>query len=794
MCLLRNQCWTVVTTAVPAVADQTDLWKIKDNWARGEIHLCCDSEVQDIILDSEHAHDSWTRLKAEYCITGDLKVKRLQKEFSSMVMTEPTCGEFIKRVRRLVSDLKECGAKVKDEDVAFTILLGLGEKFSPLVVTLTNMSTPAAPLTLSKVCEQVLIEELRLNQFQSTPDEHDQHLNNPLAYKSDTTFRGTLVHDAFVARSSPGTARYRQSPYPQGRNTNPRSGTTQSSTATVQQRTWSQTPTWQSQVPTWQNPRNPPPMVSPDVYRTLPWSSAPWQPANAASISTIQEPRICHTCGIPGHTRRQCWQEHPELHPANRMWVCQQLAMLNQSNPSQTPDAKPTVPSLPQGQMASVMEENDEEDHPFELNMVMVTEREVECGVRDGCGVICAHVIPPDMRTKKEKIERRWLLDSGASSHYVKELSRFRSYKWLDNPIQINTGKGIIWGVARGEIEITMAIGKIIIGGVLLVPDLNVDADLLSVSALMAAGLGVNFQCGQATIHREGTPWGVAKGDGGLCYLEEYETVDHYALVSQCIDTQPVEIWHKRLGHLHPRAVRRLPSMATGIKIGEPHPPGERNVDCIDCLRGTQHQMISRFPYTKATRPLERVSADIAGPITPDCTWNYKYIFLFVDHYTRYTWVFPLASRAMALRATQIWKTNAENVSGHRLYRLQTDNAGEFLGQKWTKMCQDGGILHYTTAPYGPSMNSYAERVIRTVVNHASSMLWTAGVQVEFWALAAKASVYLLNRTLGCRSKRGRKTPGRYLPRACFRSPCDISLFDIDAPHGYPWYRNVVHS
>lgn len=403
MCLLRNQCWSIVTTAVPEVAEQTDLWKIKDNWARGEIHLCCDSEVQDIILDSEHAHDSWSRLKAEYCITGDLKVRRLQKEFSSMVMTEATCGEFIKRVRRLVSDLKECGAKVKDEDVAFTILLGLGEKFSPLVVTLTNMSTPMAPLSLSKVCEQVLIEELCLNQFQSTSDEHDQHLNNPLAYKSDTTFRGTLVHDAFVARSSPGAARYRQSPYPQGRIANPRSGTTQSSTATVQQRTW-------SQAPAWQNPRNPPPTVNSDTYRSLPWSTAPWQPTNAASISLIQEPRICHTCGIPGHTRRQCWQEHPELHPANRMWVCQQLGLLNQNptnpvNLSQTVDAKPTVPPLPQRQMASVMEENDdEEDHPFELNMVMVANGMTgdDCGMSGDSGVICAHVIHPEMRTKKE--------------------------------------------------------------------------------------------------------------------------------------------------------------------------------------------------------------------------------------------------------------------------------------------------------------------------------------------------------------------------------------------------------
>lgn len=87
----------------------------------------------------------------------------------------------------------------------------------------------------------------------------------------------------------------------------------------------------------------------------------------------------------------------------------------------------------------------------------------------------------------------------------------------------------------------------------------------------------------------------------------------------------------------------------------------------------------------------------------------------------------------MAQRATQVWKANAENTCGSRLLTLQTDHAGEFMGKKWTKMCQDFGITHFTSAPYGPSMNSYAERILRTVVGYVSSMRLTAGVQVEFW-------------------------------------------------------------
>lgn len=58
MCFLRNQWWTVVSSPVPAAADQNVTWVTRDNWARGEIHLCCEAEVQEVIISSEHAYDS----------------------------------------------------------------------------------------------------------------------------------------------------------------------------------------------------------------------------------------------------------------------------------------------------------------------------------------------------------------------------------------------------------------------------------------------------------------------------------------------------------------------------------------------------------------------------------------------------------------------------------------------------------------------------------------------------------------------------------------------------------------
>lgn len=165
--------------------------------------------------------------------------------------------------------------------------------------------------------------------------------------------------------------------------------------------------------------------------------------------------------------------------------------------------------------------------------------------------------------------------------------------------------------------------------------------------------------------------------------------------------------------------------MGTGIKIGDLDSGiGERNIQCIDCLKSTQHLTITRYPFAKVNRPLNWVSVEIGGPMKfADCTGNYKYILMFVNHSARHTWVFLIISRKMALSVLQIWKASAENACRSKLLMLQTVNAGEFMAKKCTQVCQDVEMTNFTTATNGRHMNSYAERVIRTILEHASTML-----------------------------------------------------------------------
>ena len=60
-------------------------------------------------------------------------------------------------------------------------------------------------------------------------------------------------------------------------------------------------------------------------------------------------------------------------------------------------------------------------------------------------------------------------------------------------------------------------------------------------------------------------------------------------------DTQPIEVWHRRLEHLNEDAILRLTKMSTGIHIGLPKRDLSVSMKCEGCLKAAQHKQISRI-------------------------------------------------------------------------------------------------------------------------------------------------------------------------------------------------------
>nr|GEV61326.1 copia-type polyprotein [Tanacetum cinerariifolium] len=176
------------------------------------------------------------------------------------------------------------------------------------------------------------------------------------------------------------------------------------------------------------------------------------------------------------------------------------------------------------------------------------------------------------------------------------------------------------------------------------------------------------------------------------------------------------------------------------------------------CLFGKHAS--SLFPKEstlRAKEPLQLIHTDLCGPITPPSHDKNLYFMLFIDDYSRKTWVYFLKEKSQAFEAFKTFKAMVEKEKGLKIKSMRSDRGGEFLSKEFNKFCEDNGIQRFLTAPYSPQQNGMVERKNRTILNMVRSMFKTKKMPKEFWADAVDCTVYLLNR---CPSKSlDNKTP-----------------------------------
>ena len=189
-----------------------------------------------------------------------------------------------------------------------------------------------------------------------------------------------------------------------------------------------------------------------------------------------------------------------------------------------------------------------------------------------------------------------------------------------------------------------------------------------------------------------------------------------------------------QLGHLNQAAIQQLTLHATGVHIG-PARPLTISMKCDSCLRGSQNKHISSTRGS-ATTLLEHIWSDLKGPLLDNDVYGFHYFVVFVDEKPRYTKVFPLLKKGNTFNAFKVFEACAERVTGKRIVNLHVDGGGEFMTNEFRTHCCNRGIEIYSTQPYSTEMNSIAERMIRTVTEHASSMLWAVKLPIGFWAAA----------------------------------------------------------
>ncbi|GJY39565.1 retrovirus-related pol polyprotein from transposon TNT 1-94 [Tanacetum coccineum] len=147
---------------------------------------------------------------------------------------------------------------------------------------------------------------------------------------------------------------------------------------------------------------------------------------------------------------------------------------------------------------------------------------------------------------------------------------------------------------------------------------------------------------------------------------------------------------------------------------------------------------------------------DLCGPMRVASINGKKYI-LIMDDYSRFTWVKFLASKDEApdfilkfLKMIQVrLNTPVKNI--------HTDNGTEFVNQTLRSYYESVGISHETSVARSPQQNGVVERLNRTLVEAARTMLIYAKAPLFLWAEAVTTACYTQNRSII--GRRHGKTP-----------------------------------
>nr|GEV48255.1 retrovirus-related Pol polyprotein from transposon TNT 1-94 [Tanacetum cinerariifolium] len=131
------------------------------------------------------------------------------------------------------------------------------------------------------------------------------------------------------------------------------------------------------------------------------------------------------------------------------------------------------------------------------------------------------------------------------------------------------------------------------------------------------------------------------------------------------------------------------------------------------------------------------------------------------DGYSRFTWVFFLATKDETSPILKTFITGLENQLSLKVKVIRSDNETEFNNYNLNQFCRMKGIKREFSVPRTPQQNGIAERKNKTLIEATRTILVDSLLPIPFSAEAVNTACYVQNRVLV--TKPHNKTPYEHL-------------------------------
>nr|GEU93614.1 ribonuclease H-like domain-containing protein [Tanacetum cinerariifolium] len=139
---------------------------------------------------------------------------------------------------------------------------------------------------------------------------------------------------------------------------------------------------------------------------------------------------------------------------------------------------------------------------------------------------------------------------------------------------------------------------------------------------------------------------------------------------------------------------------------------------------------------------------DLFGPTFVKSLIKKIYCLVVTDDFSRFTWVFFLATKDETSGILKSFITRIENLVDHKVKVIRCDNGTEFKNREMNQFCEIKDILRQFSVARTLQQNGVAERRNMTLIEAAKTMLANFKLPTTFWAEAFNTACYVQNRVL----------------------------------------------
>ncbi|GKA99668.1 putative ribonuclease H-like domain-containing protein [Tanacetum coccineum] len=206
-------------------------------------------------------------------------------------------------------------------------------------------------------------------------------------------------------------------------------------------------------------------------------------------------------------------------------------------------------------------------------------------------------------------------------------------------------------------------------------------------------------------------------------------------------------LWHRRLGHVNFKTMNKL--VRGSLVRGLPSKLFEINQTCVACQKGKQHRASYKTKTVSSiSQPLQMLHMNLFGLTFVKSLMKKMYCLVVTDDFSRFSWVFFLATKDETSEILKTFITGIENLIDLKVKVIRCDNGTEFKNMVTNQFCEMNGSKREFTVVRTPQQNGVATRKNRTLIEVARTMLADLKLPRTFWAEAVNIACYVKNRVL----------------------------------------------